>query len=266
MCARMNLSEYQTITWVFDENVLTITINRPKKLNSINLQLISEFQQILQEIRNSPDIHALVVTGSGDKAFCAGGDINEFVNLKPLEARKYSREGKKFFTSLASLGKPVIAAVNGFALAGGLELVLACDMAFASEDAQFGHPEINFALIPMWGGTQRLTRLVGTMRAKELVFSGRLIGPDEALDIGLINRIVPQKRLLVEAQNFARELAKKNRTALRLAKQAINSAEETDINTGMALETALFGLCFTEEEVKALTEEFIAKKTKKITE
>ncbi|MHA2407271.1 MAG: enoyl-CoA hydratase/isomerase family protein [Candidatus Ranarchaeia archaeon] len=259
----MNISEYNTLLWELNENVLTITINRAKKLNSINLELVSEFRQILQEIRDSPDVHAVVVTGDGDRAFCSGGDINEFVDLSPLAARKYSREGKKFFTSLATLGKPVIAAVNGFALAGGLELVLAADVAFASEDAQFGHPEINFALIPMWGGTQRLTRLVGTMRAKELIFSGRLIGPDEALDIGLINRIVPQKRLLVEAQNFANDLAHKNLTALRLAKQAINSAEETDINTGMALETALFGLCFTEDAVKTLTEEFIAKKLKK---
>ncbi|MHA1916855.1 MAG: enoyl-CoA hydratase/isomerase family protein [Candidatus Ranarchaeia archaeon] len=260
----MPFPKYNNFLCDLEQNVLTITINRSEKLNPINLESLKELKDILTKTRENPDVHALVITGAGEKAFCTGGDVNELYSLNPLEARAYSRLGKKVFTSLSILGRPVIAAVNGFAISGGLEIVLACDIAFASESAQFGHPEINFALIPTWGGTQRLTRLVGTMRAKELIFGGRLIGPDEALKIGLINRIVPMDRLLIEAQNFARDISQKSLTALRLAKQAINSASETDITTGMALESSLFALCFTNKEVRKLINDFIKHENKEM--
>ena len=251
---------YEHIIFQVEEGIATITFNRPKALNALNAALLDEFSKALDEIEADENIRVLVLTGSGDKSFVAGADITELATFSPLTAKNFAQKGHAIIAKLQQLPIAVIAAVNGFALGGGTEIAIACDFIYASENAKFGQPEINLGLIPGFGGTQRLPRLIGSNRAKELVYTGKMISAAEAENIGLANRVVPQDQLIEEVMNVAREIAGKGRASLRAAKQAINHGLNTDLATGIHIEIDGFGLCFGSSDSKEGTSAFLEKR------
>ncbi|MDX1708590.1 MAG: enoyl-CoA hydratase-related protein [Desulfobacterales bacterium] len=251
---------YEHIIFQVEEGIATITFNRPKALNALNAALLDEFSKALDEIEADENIRVLVLTGSGDKSFVAGADITELATFSPLTAKNFAQKGHAIIAKLQQLPIAVIAAVNGFALGGGTEIAIACDFIYASENAKFGQPEINLGLIPGFGGTQRLPRLIGSNRAKELVYTGKMISAAEAENIGLANRVVPQDQLIEEVMNVAREIAGKGRASLRAAKQAINHGLNTDLATGIHIEIDGFGLCFGSSDSKEGTSAFLDKR------
>ena len=203
---------YENIIFQIDAGIATISFNRPKALNALNAALLEDFSQALDEIAADENIRVLVLTGAGDKSFVAGADINELAVCNPLTAKNFIRSGHTILAKLQELPIVVIAAVNGFALGGGTEIAIACDFIYASENAKFGQPEINLGLIPGFGGTQRLPRLIGMNMAKELVFTGKMISAAEAEKIGLANKVVPQDQLIEEVMKTAREIAAKGKS------------------------------------------------------
>ena len=251
---------YENIIFQVEEGIATITFNRPKALNALNAALLDEFSKALDEIEADENIRVLVLTGSGDKSFVAGADITELATFKPLTAKNFAQKGHAIIAKLQQLPIAVIAAVNGFALGGGTEIAIACDFIYASENAKFGQPEINLGLIPGFGGTQRLPRLIGSNRAKELVFTGKMISAAEAENIGLANKVVPQDQLIEEVMNVAREIAAKGKASLRAAKQAINNGLNTDLATGIHIEIDGFGLCYGSSDSKEGTSAFLEKR------
>jgi enoyl-CoA hydratase len=251
---------YENIIFQIDAGIATITFNRPKALNALNPALLDEFSQALDEIVADEDIRVLVLTGAGDKAFVAGADINVLAACNPLSARKFSKKGHTIIGRLQQLPIAVIAAVNGFALGGGTEIAIACDFIYASENAKFGQPEINLGLIPGFGGTQRLPRLIGSNKAKEMVFTGKMISAAEAQQMGLANKVVPQAQLMEEVMKTAREIASKGRLSLRTAKEAINYGLNTDLATGIHIEIEGFGMCYGSSDAKEGTAAFLEKR------
>jgi enoyl-CoA hydratase len=251
---------YENIIYQVEDGVATITFNRPKALNALNAALLEELSQALDAIGADENIRVLILTGAGDKAFVAGADISELATYTPLTAKNFSQQGHAIFARLQKLPIAVIAAVNGFALGGGTEIALACDFIYASENAKFGQPEINLGLIPGFGGTQRLPRLIGANRAKELIFTGKMISAAEAEKIGLVNKVLPADRLLEEVGQTAREIASKGRVSLRAAKQAINNGLSTDLATGIHIEVEGFGLCFASPDAIEGTSAFLEKR------
>jgi enoyl-CoA hydratase len=239
---------YENIIFKIDEGIATISFNRPKALNALNAALLEEFSQALDEIAVDENIRVLVLTGAGDKSFVAGADINELAVCNPLTSKTFISKGH------------VIAAVNGFALGGGTEIAIACDFIYASENAKFGQPEINLGLIPGFGGTQRLPRLIGLNMAKELIFTGKMISAAEAEKIGLANKVVPQDQLLEEVMQTAREIASKGKVSLRAAKQAINFGMNADLATGIHIEIEGFGQCYASSDSKEGTSAFLEKR------
>ena len=225
-----------------------ITLNRPKALNALNEGTLRELLMALRDIRRADKVRCLVLTGAGDKAFCAGADIAAMVEMTAIEARRFSKLGHRAMHALEDLSIPVVAAVNGFALGGGLELALACDFILASANARFGQPEINLGILPGFGGTQRLPRRVGIGRARELIYSGDLIDAAEALRIGLANKVVPAEELKAEVDKRAAALAAKAPVALGQAKAAINSVADADLVTACNYETESFALTFASED------------------
>lgn len=235
-------------------NVALVTINRPKALNALNSETLKELDIVIDEIANSDDVFAVVLTGAGEKAFVAGADISEMKEMNVLQGRNFAILGNKVFRKLETLEIPIIAAINGFALGGGCELSMACDIRIASEKAKFGQPEVGLGITPGFGGTQRLARLVGMGMAKEIIYSTRLIDAQKALQIGLVNSVVAPEALLDEAKKLAGEIASKAPVAVKLSKQAINRGMQVDMDTAIMIEAEVFGECFsTEDQTDAMT-------------
>jgi enoyl-CoA hydratase len=251
---------YENIIYRVDQGIATITFNRPKALNALNQELLAEFSAALEATAADEDVRVLVLTGAGEKAFVAGADISELATFSPLQAKNFSSAGHGVIGRLQQLPIPVIAAVNGFCLGGGSEIALACDFIYAAETARFGLPEINLGLIPGFGGTQRLPRRVGTSRAKELIFTGRMIPAAEAAEIGLVNRVVPAAALMEAVLGTAREIASKGRVSLRAAKQAVNQGMNADLATGCHIEIDAFALVMASPDAKEGTTAFLEKR------
>jgi enoyl-CoA hydratase len=224
------------------DGIALITFNRPKALNALNQALLDAFSALLDEIADNGDIRVVVLTGAGEKAFVAGADITELARQTPLQSKLLSERGHDILAKLEALPQPVIAAVNGFALGGGCEITLACDFIYASETAQFGLPEINLGLIPGYGGTQRLPRLIGRNLAKEMIFTGKMISAEEALRMGLVNRVCPPEALTETVMGTAKAIAAKGAVALRAAKQAVNQGLEAPLHTGIRMEINQFAM------------------------
>lgn len=256
---------YENLILEENEGICTVKINSPKTLNALNASVLSELEAAFDEIEKNDDVAVVILTGEG-KAFVAGADIAYMSNLNAKEAKKFGRDGARVFRKIENLSKPVIAAVNGFALGGGCELSMACDIRIASSKAKFGQPEVGLGITPGFSGTQRLPRLVGTGIAKELIFTGNIIGADEAFRIGLVNKVTEPEKLLEESNAMAEKIKSNSRSAVRYSKEAINRGIETDIETGIDFEVNLFGLCFAGEDQKEGMNAFIEKRQAEFTD
>jgi enoyl-CoA hydratase len=252
--------DYQNIIFEKEVDIAVVTFNRPKALNALNMEVLAEISDCLDRIAADEEIRAVILTGAGDKAFVAGADIKFMSTLSPLEAKKFATQGQEILFKLEGLPIPVIACVNGFALGGGNEIAMACDFIYASDKAQFGQPEINLGVIPGFGGTQRLSRLVGKGLAKELCLTGEMISAKRALEIGLVNKVFPPESLLEEAKKTARVMAQKGRVSIRAAKKVIDSGYDVDLRNALAMEADAFGLCFASEDQKEGMAAFIEKR------
>ncbi len=245
---------YQTLTYALTDRIALITLNRPKALNAINQMMLQELAHVFDKGEQDPEVRVLILTGGEEKAFAAGADITEFQHMTPLEALHSSQAFQALFNRIEHLRKPVIAAVNGFCLGAGCELALACDMIFASDRARFGQPEVNLGFIPGGGATQRLSRLVGKARAKELIYTGEMIDAQEAHRIGLVNKVFPAAELMTAAKKIAQQVTSKGAVAIELAKKVIDAGYGVDLPSGLALEAQAFALCFgTEDKTEGVT-------------
>ena len=242
-----------------NEGVCTVKINNPQTLNSLNAEVLADLETAFDQIKYDDEIQIVVLTGEG-KAFVAGADIAYMSKLNPEEAKKFSEDGSRLFRKIETLNKVVIAAVNGYALGGGCELAMACDIRVASVKAKFGQPEVGLGIIPGFSGTQRLARLVGMGIAKELIFTGGHIDAEEAYRIGLVNKVTEKDNLMEETYKMADKIKSNSRVALKYAKEAMNRGIETDIETGIAYESNIFGLCFSSEDQKEGMNAFIEKR------
>jgi 3-hydroxypropionyl-coenzyme A dehydratase len=272
--------------------IALIKINRPEALNSMNLDVIWELSRTIDIIGVDDSIKAVIITGSGEKSFCAGADISYMVNIGPVEAEKYASSAQAVLNKIEKLEKPVIAAVNGFALGGGCELALVCDIRIASSNAKLGQPEVTIGIPPGWGGTQRLLRIVGPSKAKELIFTGKMVNAEEAYEIGLVNSVVklnedeipgqvPQddvikvkerdreiakilnKKLINEALSLTKEITKNSYNAVKTSKFLINKGMDIDIDSGLRMEIYGWALCFAHEDRQKLMSSFLNKSKKK---
>ncbi len=252
--------EYKNIIFKIEEQIATITFNRPEVLNALNEASLKEFSHAIDNVAEDGDIRVLILTGAGDKSFVAGADITEFLKFDALKAKLFSEMGHGLVNKLQEMPIPVIAAVNGFALGGGCEVVIACDFIYASENAMFGLPEINLGIIPGFGGTQRLPRLIGKNRAKEMIFTGKMIPAAEAQAMGLVNKVCAQDQLMDEVLNAARIIVSKGKVSLRAAKQAINSGMDVDLKTGCRIEIDAFAICLASPDAKEGTQAFLEKR------
>jgi 3-hydroxypropionyl-coenzyme A dehydratase len=270
-------------------DVAIIKINRPEALNAVNIDVIAELSRTVDIVGTDDGIRAVIITGVGERAFCAGADIAYMVNIDPIKAEKYASSAQAVLNKIERLEKPVIAAVNGFALGGGCELALVCDIRIASSNAKIGQPEVTIGIPPGWGGTQRLVRIVGPAKAKELVFTGKMITAEEAAQIGLVNKVVSleageplqsealkedtsnrkeraneeaktlNKKLIEECMVLAKEITKNSFTAVKVSKMLINKAMDADIDTGLRLEIYGWALCFSHEDRQKMMSAFLSK-------
>ena len=251
---------YENIIYQVEEGIATITFNRPKALNALNAALLGELSDALDKVAADEEIRVLILTGSGDKAFVAGADISELATFNPLSAKSFTTFGQAVIDKLQNLPIVAIAAVNGFALGGGTEIAIACDFIYASENAKFGQPEINLGLIPGFGGTQRLPRLIGTNMAKELIYTGKMVSAAEGKQMGLVNKVVAPEALLEEVTKVAKEIAAKGKVSLRAAKQAVNNGINADLATGLKIEIDAFALSYSSPDAKEGTSAFLEKR------
>jgi enoyl-CoA hydratase len=242
-----------------ESGILLATLNRPEALNALNRGLLSEINELINRVESDKEVRVLVFTGAGPKAFCAGADISELNGLSENQAYEFMRFGQLIFNRIGELQKPVIAAVNGYALGGGCELALACDIRFASSSAKVGQPEIKLANIPGWGGTQRLPRIVGMAKAKELIFSGELITSAEALQCGLVNRVYPPEELVLQTIEYAKIVASRSAFALGRAKEVIQAGLEHGLKFGLEAEARAVGQCCTTDEQHEAVNNFLNK-------
>jgi len=252
--------DYKNLLVDVNQNIGLITINRPDKLNALNHDTLVELKAALESLRSDENIFVVIITGSGEKAFVAGADISEINKLNMLEGKKFAEFGQSVFSMIEKFEKPVIAAVNGFALGGGCELALACHIRLASENAKFGQPEVNLGIIPGYGGTQRLTRLINSGRAAEMILTADMIDSNEALRIGLVNKVYPQSELQSQAFEMAVKIASKGQQAIRLALKAIKVVDEVSLQEGQNMEATLFALCCGTEDFKEGTKAFLEKR------
>jgi 3-hydroxypropionyl-coenzyme A dehydratase len=273
------------------EDVAIIRINRPEALNAMNTDVISELSRAIDIVGVDDGIKVVIITGAGDRSFCAGADISYMVDIDPMTAERYASSAQSVLNKIEKLEKPVIAAVNGFALGGGCELAMVCDLRIASSNAKLGQPEVTIGIPPGWGGTQRLMRIVGPAKAKELVFTGKMITADEAFQIGLVNNIVSlnsedelsaeisagendkenekvraksiakqlNMKLMAECISMAKEIAKNSSNAVKVSKMLINRGMDTDLDTGLRLEIYGWALCFAHEDRKKMMTTFLNK-------
>ena len=240
-----------------------LTINRPDKLNALNTHVVQEISSAFSTLESDSDVRVVIITGAGEKAFIAGADISEMQNITPLKALEFASHGQKMLEAIENSDKIVIAAMNGYALGGGCELSMACDLRIASENARIGQPEIKIGVIPGWGGTQRLTRFVGKTKTKELVLIGDPISAQEAERIGLINKVVPQETLIEDVMKTAETIAKLGTFSLSAAKHAIDRGLEIDFAKGQELERQFFALCFASPDQKEGMTAFLEKRAPK---
>ncbi|TDO01494.1 enoyl-CoA hydratase-related protein [Halomonas ventosae] len=245
---------------VENAGIVRLTINRPKALNALNSEILTELESVLADLERRDDLRAVLITGDGEKAFVAGADIAEMRDKTPEQARAFARQALRTIKRLETLPVPVVALVNGFCLGGGCELALACDWAVASDNAIFGQPEVGLGVIPGFGGTQRLPRRVGPAMAIDLCITGRKIDAQEALRIGLVNRVMPQAELEAYAEELTKQLSGNGPEAVRSAKQAIHDGMDQDLDSALALETSLFALCFAGEEQSEGMSAFVEKR------
>ena len=251
--------EYATTLYEKTANVAWITLNRPEVLNAQSDELRAEVVQALERASADDDVYVVVITGAGEKAFSAGADISQFPTRFPADVMT-AKARRRPYETIREMPKPVIAAVNGLALGGGCELVLACDIVIAADSAKFGQPEIRVGVIPGCGGTQILPRLIGEKRAKELIFTGRMISAEEALGFGMVNQVVPLEELRDATERFIRDLLRNSPAILKVAKIAVNKAFETPLSVGMSYERDLFALCFGTEDQKEGARAFLDKR------
>jgi enoyl-CoA hydratase len=252
---------FETLLVERDGATAVVTVNRPKVLNALNTQTVNELQQVMQQLQQDDGVRAIVLTGAGEKSFVAGADINELAVLSPALGQQHARRGQAVFNAIEHLGKPVIAAVNGFALGGGCELAMACTVRIAADSARFGQPEINLGIIPGYAGSQRLPRLVGKGIALEILLSGDMISAARAFEIGLVNKVVPAADLMSEAKKLAKALASKAPLATRYIIEAVNHGFEMSLADAQFLESSLFGLVASTDDMKEGTSAFLAKRT-----
>jgi enoyl-CoA hydratase len=243
-----------------DDGIAVITVNRPDKLNALNAETVRHLDAVLREVRDDAGIRAIILTGAGEKAFVAGADIAELATMGPIDGIRVSRAGQDTFRLLERLAKPVIAAVNGFALGGGLELALACHIRIASDRAKFGLPEVKLGIIPGYGGTVRLARLIGRGRATELMLTGEMIGADEALRMGLVNRVTEPAALMETARGLARTIAANGPIAVGMALESLDRGLSTTIDDAQVLESNLFGLLASTHDMREGMQAFLEKR------
>src|SRR6266568_2218207 len=241
-------------------SIAYVTVNRPKVLNALNTPTWTDLQAAFEDVKADASVHGVILTGAGDKAFIAGADISELAHVDAYEAEESSRFGQSVLNLIENLGKPVIAAINGFALGGGCETAMACTIRIAVDHAKFGQPEVTLGLVPGGGGTQRLPRLVGKGRALQLILSGETIGAQEAYRIGLINEIVPDASLIQRAEVILKQIAANAPIAVKFALEAANKGLETSQSEGLLLEASYFGLCAATEDKKEGTSAFLEKR------
>ncbi len=254
---------YDNLNNVKTENrdgILVVTIDRPKVLNALNAETVDEIGRVFAEAREDAAVKAVIVTGGGEKAFVAGADINELAQKNPISGKETSERGQEIFGRIEKFPKVVIAAINGFALGGGCELALACHIRIASEKAQIGLPEVTLGIIPGYGGTQRMARLLGKGKALELILTGDRIAAPDAERIGLVNRVVPAEQLMGAAEEMARKIASRGPLAVRAAIEAVNAGLEMAFDDGQFLEATLFGLLCATEDTKEGLRAFIEKR------
>ncbi len=256
---------YENIVFEQDGAVGSLTVNRPKSLNALNPATVREIAACLEQVRHDASMRCLIITGAGERAFVAGADISAMVEMSPLEGKAFATSGLNVGRTLEELPIPVIAAVNGFALGGGTELALACDLILAADTAKFGQPEINLGVIPGFGGTQRLARRIGLPLARELIYTGDMIDAETALRYGIANRVVPLADLLTEAKALAQKIATKPPIAIRQAKAAINSGIDMDIANASRFEAEAFAMTFATEDKREGMAAFLEKREAKFT-
>ena len=251
---------FETLLVERDGAVAVVTINRPKVLNALNRQTISDLGLVIRELQDDAGVRAIVLTGAGQKSFVAGADINELAVLSPSACQLHARTGQTVCDAIERLGKPVVAAVNGFALGGGCELAMACTMRIAADTARLGQPEINLGILPGYGGSQRLPRLVGKGIALEILLSGEMVPAARAYEIGLVNKVVPGSELLAEAKKIATMLASKAPVAVRYIIEAVNAGSEMPLAEAQFIEATLFGLVASTDDMREGTKAFLEKR------
>ncbi len=246
-----------------DAAIATITFNNPKALNALTLETFAGLERLFNELETDAGVRVIILTGAGDKAFVAGGDISHLASLDADGARQFALLAQRVIDRIETFPKPVIAAINGYCLGGGNELAMGCDLRIAADSARFGQPEVKLGIIPGFAGTQRLSRLVGKGRAKEMIFTGEMIGADEACRIGLVNRVVAKDRLLEEAKALALKMCDKSASAIALSKEAIDNGLEMDFSRAARYEADLFALSFTTADCKEGISAFLEKRPAK---
>ncbi|OFW00986.1 MAG: hypothetical protein A3H94_01800 [Acidobacteria bacterium RIFCSPLOWO2_02_FULL_60_20] len=256
---------YENLVIDISERIATVTVNRPQVLNALNAQTVDEMDRCWQELEQNPDVGVVIITGSGEKAFIAGADIRELNAYSPPQAQACSRRGQAMISRLEQMGKPVIAAINGFALGGGCELALACTLRIASPNARIGQPEVKIGIPPGYGGSQRLPRLIGKGRALQMILTGEPVAAEVALQWGLVNQVVALDQLLPTARDMANKILANSRTAVRFSLQAVHQGLEQPLEQGLFLESVLFGLCFSTPDMKEGTGAFLEKRPPRFT-
>src|SRR5436305_1807486 len=251
---------YENIKVEKRDHIAIVTIDRPKVLNALNMATMTELRDAFTQLRDDPQTRVVLLTGAGEKAFVAGADIGELNKNNPVEAKAYTHRGQAVLDLIENLGKPVIACINGFALGGGCEIAMACTMRLASETARLGQPEVKLGIIPGYGGTQRLPRLVGTGLAMQLVLTGEMISAQEAHRIGLVNEVAPADRLLPRAEEIAAKIIANAPLAIQYCMEAVNQGMNMTLQEGLFLEATLFGICCATEDKKEGTTAFLEKR------